>query len=359
MKQPAILFCLAMVAASVVTAEDKPNVKIKGDLRYRHEMIEKEGTRSRVRHRLRARVNIAGTVNDKATIVVGLSSGSDDPVSNNQSLTGGWSSKDVVLDVAYFEYKIKKAPGLGVLGGKIYNPFYTPGKSELIWDSDIRHEGLVAAYARDWQKLAMDLVGTGLWIEERAEDKNSYLLAGQSVFRYRLPGGKSDFAVGGSYYHYKHARGFAPFFDGADGFGNSLNPDTTYAAGFELFELLGELNFSAGRTPVTLLGNYVTNPAADSLSDGWLAGIRVGKMNKAGSWDFRYVYRELKKDAVVGMYTDSDFIGGGTNGKGHEIGVSFQAAAHTTLAATYFVNRLGIDNGIDYNRLQVDASFKF
>ncbi len=353
----AILGAVALLLTTLVSAEDKPTFKVKGDFRYRHEMIEKQDTKTRTRHRLRARVNIEGKVNDEAKIVVGISSGSDDPVSNNQSLDDGFSSKDVVLDIAYFEYKFKKAPGLSLLGGKVYNPFFKPGKSELIWDSDIRFEGMVGQYNHTMDDLSVRLTGAGFWVEERKDNTNSSLLAGQGVLRYEIPDQNASVTIGGGFYLYEYIKGYAPF--AGDGAGNSLAPDTTYANDYDLFEILGEVNMKAGKTPLTLMGNYVKNTTADSLNDGWLVGVRVGKLKKVWSWDLKYNYREINKDAVVGTYTDSDFIGGGTDGKGHEFGAGMQLAEKTSLGVTYFINEIGMDNGRDFNRLQVDAKFKF
>jgi hypothetical protein len=49
----------------------------------------------------------------------------------------------------------------------------------------------------------------------------------------------------------------------------------------------------------------------------------VNKAKKQGSWNFRYNYREIEADAVLGTFSDSDFIGGGTDGKGHELNFGY------------------------------------
>ncbi len=343
------------------------NFDITGDFRYRHEWIEKEDTKSRLRHRLRARVNIEGKINDDARVVFGISSGSDDPVSNNQSLGSGWSSKEVVLDLAFLEYDFNRLPGLTVVGGKMNNPFYKPGKSELIWDSDIRQEGIVAHYNSNIDNVSVRLTGAGLWLEERKSDRNSYMLSGQGVVNFQMPESKTGLGIGGTVYLYKNSMGYPPYYDPDDPYGNSLGRfidvegDTIdgYQWDYELIEIFGEFNTTLGYIPVTLIGDYVNNTAADSLKGGWLVGVYAGKTKKPGSWSARYIYREVKKDAVVGIFTDSDFIGGGTDGKGHEFGADYQVAEKTALAATYFINKVGIENGKDFKRLQVDAKFKF
>jgi len=363
-----LLSASALILTGIVAAEDKPTFRISGDFRYRHEMIEKEGFKTQTRQRIRARANIEGKVNDEARVVIGISSGSADPVSNNQTLGDAFSSKDVVLDLAYIEYNWKKTPGLTLQGGKVYNPFFLADESELVWDSDLRFEGMVAQYKRAFDLTSVELTGTGFWVQERKTDKNSSLMAAEGVLSHEVPDFKMTASLGGSYYYYDNSKGYAPYFDHFAG--NSpatsivISEDETdtievYANEFKLFEVFGKIDVKAGEIPVSLIGNYVQNTAADSLNDGWLVSIKIGKTKKPGSWDLRYVYRELKKDAVIGAFTDSDFIGGGTDGKGHEINAGIQVTQNTSLAATYFINKLGLEKSKDFNRLQVDAKFKF
>jgi len=66
----------------------------------------------------------------------------------------------------------------------------------------------------------------------------------------------------------------------------------------------------------------------------------------------------LQKDAVVGAFSDSDFIGGGTNGRGSRFGGKYQLAKNVQTGLTYFLNdRQDEDN--NYRRLQVDMVLKF
>ena len=99
-------------------------------------MIEKGDNDARHRHRIRARVGIYGQVNDFTKVGVQYATGSDDPVSTNQTLDNAFSSKDVRLDMAFLAMSPKKFPCMTITAGKFKNPFYKAGKSELIWDSD-------------------------------------------------------------------------------------------------------------------------------------------------------------------------------------------------------------------------------
>ena len=90
------------------------------------------------------------------------------------------------------------------------------------------------------------------------------------------------------------------------------------------------------------------------LVGGILFGVRAGKKVK-----FSYNYRNLESDAVVGAFTDSDFKGGGTDGSGHEISLSYPFTKKIKLSVTHFFNETALENGRTYHRTFIDFSFGF
>jgi TolA-binding protein len=84
------------------------NIKISGDFRYRHESIDAEDLHDWAtghnRHRIRARLGIDAKVNDEFDLGFRIASGSGDPASTNQTLADSFSSKELWLDLAYFNY---------------------------------------------------------------------------------------------------------------------------------------------------------------------------------------------------------------------------------------------------------------
>ena len=334
-------------------------VKIKGDLRYRHEMLKDEGEDARHRHRVRARVGILGEVNDYTSVGVQYATGSDDPVSTNQTLDNGFSSKSVVLDLAYLKMKCRLVDGLVITAGKFKNPFYKPGKSELVWDSDWNPEGGALHYVHDMNDLSVDIRGAGLWIDERSSDADSWLGAGQAIFTQKFNEGETHISVGGSFYNYVNTVGYEPFW-GDEAMGNSVDTNNVYLNDYQIIEAMVEVGHEFNDIPVTVMGDFVNNTGADSLNTGWLFGVHVGKAKELYSWSAQYIYRQVEKDAVLGLFTDSDFRGGGTDAKGHEIGGSFVTARNSTFNVTYFINTIGLEgDGAGFNRLQVDLQLKF
>jgi hypothetical protein len=352
--------CIAFLSAGPARGNWWEKIKLSGDLRYRHETIDKECEPIRHRHRIRARIGIEGRVNSSTIVKMQFATGSDNPVSTNQSLGDGFSSKNVRLDLAYIKVTHDAVPGLTVQGGKFENPFFKPGRSELLWDSDLNPEGGVAGFSVDSRNASLRVIGAGLYIEERKADEDSWMAAAQGVFEYNLNDQKSSVAFGCGFYDYENAADHEPFFDG-EPMGNMVDVSSGhYVNNFRLLEWSGEFTHQFGAIPVVVMGDYVTNTAADSLDNGWLTGIRIGKAKENLSWACRYIYREVEPDAVVGTFTDSDFRGGGTDANGHEIGGSMQLARNTTFNVTYFMNRINPDKeNLDFRRLQVDLQLKF
>ncbi|UCC78923.1 MAG: putative porin [Candidatus Zixiibacteriota bacterium] len=363
MRKPFVtsLATLLFFATTIEAGNWWEDINMKGDLRYRHEMIDTENGDARHRHRLRARLGIYGDANDYTRIGIQLATGSDNPVSTNQTLDNGFSTKNIMLDMAYLEIVPKWEPGLSLTAGKFKNLFYKPGSSELLWDSDLNPEGALVNYTVKNKDYDFTLIGAGLWIEERFSEEDSWMAAGQAIFRYRIDEKKTNIAVGGGMFNYVNTKGFEPFFDSGEPMGNTVDTAGLYLNDYELLELFVEGNHKLDNIPVTAVFNYVTNTAVDSLDTGWLVGIHINKAKEPGSWAFRYIYRNLEKDAVLGAFTDSDFRGGGTDAKGHEIGGSYQLAKNSTLNLTYFINQIGLelDDKEDFRRLQADLQLKF
>ena len=356
-------------------------IKISGDLRYRHEHIDRErlnedgstGWRSgRDRDRIRARLMIEAMLNDEWDLGFRLATGHADvidgdiyadPVSTNQTLTEGFSNKNFWLDLAYFDYHPANLEGLNVLGGKIKNPFYTAGKNQLVWDSDLTPEGIAGKYAIPFNdSTALHFNGGGFWISEESGSADTSLWGAQAYIKQTI--GNPDYILAGvSFWDYGNLQGkedeFGVLLGNTDG-----NPDTdvdTWASDFDVLEIFAEYGTKLGSTPAALFGSWVKNTVAVTDEDtGWLVGGKLGKAKDPGSMEFVYDYRDLERDAVVGAYSDSDFAGGIAGGKGHRFGINYQLAKNVQYAMTYFHNDVTLQNpGLDYRRLQADLKLKF
>lgn len=342
-------------------------VTLSGSLRYRYEWLDTEelsgeDLKDTNRNRIQAKINLSAVINEQVKVYLGLATGSDDPTSTNQTLQDDFTTKGMQLDIAYFVYKPAAIDGLSLLGGKMKNPFHRPGKNELIWDSDLRPEGLAAKYTTSVSdSLSIFTSGGAFWVEERDQGADSGLFGIQGGLTYKdleLFGINFKLTGGLSYFDYGNIQDETAF-DAQ--FDNNANAGGVYLLDYDLFEAFFEVGFKAFDLPFTVLADYVNNTAAGQDDWGLLLGLKVGKCKDPGSWAFRYFYRRVEADAVVGVFTDSDFANGDANSKGHEVGFDYQVAQGWTASLTYFNNDRNMDepDERDYQRLQLDLKFKF
>ena len=341
------------ISISTADAAWTDHFKFKGDFRYRYEMADKEGSDERVRHRIRARLAVSAKVSDSVSVKLRLATGSDDPVSTNQSLDGYFSTKGFHLDRAYVQWKATDVFTAKL--GKMGNPFYKPMKSELVWDGDLCPEGIAAQFETTGDFKVYGNFAYLVIDERKSDTDDAYLFGGQLGFK--IPMGSAKLNIGGGYYGYINQEGYDVF--GGD-FGNSTDDMGMYTMDFTNFEAFAELKAKLGSLPFGIYGHYVVNTEADSNDTGYQFGFSLGKVKKPMSWALKYSYKELEADAVVGAFTDSDFIGGGTDGKGHEIGFGLGLGKHSSLGVSYFLNEIGLEGSSrDYDRLMIDFKFKF
>jgi hypothetical protein len=342
-------------------------VKINGDLRTRYEYIDDDSKDDdRNRARIRARLGVDAEVTPTVDVHFQLSTagevdGEGDPVSGNQTMDNAWSSKNIWISQAWADWHPENVPGLNILAGKIKYPFITPIKSELIFDGDVNPEGAVVKYKKSLDSTDLMANGYAFYLLENGADADPALFGAQGAVKHKFDafGDKAHVMGGLSYYDYTHIENQGPILDG-DSFGNTL-VGGAFAEDFELFNIFGEFGFKVKEVPVTVFADYVTNTAADDENTGWSAGFQVGKAKEPGSWEFRYLYKDIEQDAVFGTFTDSDFGGGGTDHEGHEFNLAYQLAKNWQLAGTLFLNDKDVKGGTgeDYTRVQLDAIFKF
>jgi len=379
----ALLACMfAPVFAQAAEWHEK--LKLKGDVRFRNELIAQQEKKDDFRWRLRARIAAEAEINEAWSAAIGLASGSLDPISTNQTLTSGFSSKSIMLDLAYVDFHPKRAPGLNMIGGKMKLPFETADKTQLLWDNDLTPEGVALKYKRAaGEKAEMFVNAAGFYITDNDPDNEQWMSGGQAGFNVK-PSGKLRLTVGASYYDYHRVEGYPGVYNAEKFYGNTsmktgtkvvtlkagntvVEKDTVdvygYAADFNEIELFGVFDIKVNdKVAVRLAGDYVNNGGADSLNAAYLFGGSLFYGKDAGSVRLSANYRKVEADALIGAFTYSDPWGGGTNGKGFELGFSYGLAKGASFDVTYLINTKGIKEGdaeSDYKRLQVDFQTKF
>jgi hypothetical protein len=386
-----------------VVAQGRAALSFAGDLRYRTETFDVQYVdRNRSRDRIRARLNANFRVNDTITGQLGLSTGSADPRSGNQTLDGQNSRKDFDLDVAYVTW----APNakFKLTAGKQRYPWVRSGA--LFYDGDVNPEGISIGFTQGnfFANAYYD------WLAERAlsfssptgTNTDSIMFGGQVGYRFSFSDAVK-LTVAGSYFDFDGVQGYNPLFGGSS-FGNTTTTSTavcsrTLAANtpcllsdYNIMELFGDLTVSMGGKPLRFFVDYAKNDAAEvnpaaqeKLDTAYAAGVSFGAASAVkGTWEVGLLYQQIEKDALFGQLLDSDFGDGNTDTKGFALRGGYTLARNWTLNATLFMNELSNDVpqtvtvfntatpaipydtvalppvfDRDYKRLQLDLNFRF
>jgi hypothetical protein len=341
----------------------------------RFEEIDQEGSANVNRARFRARLGVDITLGKEwfAGLRVASDTGNSsdpskggDPTSTNQTFGDSWSKDPIYIDLAYIDYRPVAVPGLDVFAGKMNNPFYTVGKNQLIWDGDLTPEGFAATYKTPMtDKLELFANGGGFYVTQNSTSRDVTMWGGQAGLKHSWD--PDTYLLGGAgWYTFGSIEG-APTLDNNKKtfFGNTYRGTTVangkYVSGYDVAEGFVEYGMLVGKLPVSFYGDYANNTAATTNKDtAWLVGASLNKVKKAGSWTLNYDYRSIQKDAVLGAFNDSDFIGGGTNGNGNRFGGTYAITDNVQTSMNYFMaNKGGSGGSVGYDRLQADLTVKF
>ena len=360
------------------------NIKFAGDYRVRYDEIRYPGWNPEKanygRWRLRIRLGFDARINEDADFKLRLSTSEDrnvgmagNPVSTNLTLTTVASKKPVFIDLGQLDYHPSNIKGFHLLSGKMDIPFFVPGKSDLLWDHDLTLEGGAVKFEGKTGKLDVSTALGAFMFMERPASHDSTMLGSQIVFKYNFPQKRNHYLTcGAGYYDFTRTKGRAVFdWQGENrNYGNTKTAQNCYAFDYNELEYFLEAGWEIGSgskgIPVSIFGNSAKNLATNVPDNkGWFAGFSVGKLNKPGSLAFRYDYRMLEKDAVLGAITDSDSFGGGTNGKGHRFSLERQQMKNMSIKLNYLVDKANISDNdkvnknADFKRIQLEIQTKY
>ncbi len=370
---------------SATAVVEKPKTKswsdyvtVKGDVRLRMETITDDtkpdpqgDTYTRDRLRLRARLAAEGKLDDLKG-GIRISTGGTDPVSGNVTLGDGDQRKDFRLDLAYLEYAFLKEDSYSLkgIGGKMNNPFITY-TDDLVFDSDLTPEGIAAKgeLGNEWIKFIAN--GAWLFIQDRDYKNNATAWLGQGAVSLTFVP-EVSLTLGGAYYAFQNFKGYdvIDWQNKNSSYGNStingsVSGSTTnkaWASEFTPVIGFGNLDLFIGKVPVSIFGQILKNPEADDNDQGYMGGVSLGKAKNPKTFEIGYSYAKLEKDAVLGMWTDSDRWGGGTDGKGHRMYGKYQINKYIQLGVTFLMDKKYISDSHkedDYKRLQIDLMASF
>jgi hypothetical protein len=338
------------------------NIKFAGDFRLRYQWEHRDATTGddpdRDRFRFRWRVGAQTKVFNNLNVGFGLASGGGDPRSTNQTFQDTFSKKPVTIDYAFAVYK--PFDWVSISGGKLKRtPIWYP--SDLLWDTDITPEGVGIAFNQPVLPMLDAFVNmSGFILDENSTHTDPYMFAIQPGVNFKF-GKAANLKVALAYYRLWGIKN-KPQLD------YSSNTNTLsggqYVNSYNVWTPGAELRFNLPTEMVpyaSLYGEYVYNPDPSTDRHGYIAGIKFGRkdIKSFGDWQAGYSYRYLESDAWLDVFPDSDFYGGRTNAKGHELFLTFGLWKHLTFGLDYYHTMRIKGTRQTENLLQADMIFKF
>lgn len=331
-------------------------------------------TVNRNRYRYRARLGINAQLSDQVFMGIVLASGNDDgAVSTNETL-GDYFKKDPIwIDKAYLRYQ--PMTGVTLTGGRMPNPFYS---TDMVWDTDINPEGVALTLSHDFGPLEVFSTSAYLPLQERElDDEDRYLAATQFGATIDL-GETISVKAAAAYYAFANVQSRRNPPQGSRIYdytapavlarGNSIfnmrTDGTTTLAGlasdFDVLNINGQVDYTGfDGLRVRVIGDFAKNLAYDragiellqaeaSVPSGdiaWQARVDFGTLStgRRGDWRVSAAYKYIETDAVLDIFTDSDFGLGGTDLEGFvlegEYGVADSARLNLKWLSTDAISR--------------------
>jgi len=336
---------------------------LKGDFRFRNQWETMEDdTVSRMRQRIRFRLNGEAAVTQGFKVGFGLASGSSDARSTNQTLENEFTTKAIMLDYAYGSYTFPK--NANVLIGKYYSNLGIWAPTDYMWDTDITIEGVAGLFS--YKKLFLN---TGLYLLDE-KGKVEDVLADNPRMLILQPGikmaqeGKYSLKAAATYYRFNKTKDYS--FDNAKWTNSYYTSGSTkyLSNGYNNFDLAVEAAVYEKVLPyigVCFEMNTNLEAESDTANSGLAFGVAFGseKIKDIGQWQMKYVYRNLEKDAWLDFLPDSDTYSGKTDIKGSEFIVQYGISKNVVLGIDYYKIENLRGTIKSESLLQTDIQFKF
>ena len=351
-------------AKTKILPEWVQKTKLTGDFRLRYQWDDRDDSDQRNRFRFRARLALETKIAETLKFTFGIASGPNDPRSTNQTFTDVFSHKQLNIDLANVAWT--PYAWVTAIGGKMKNPVYTV--DQLIWDNDIRPEGVAAQFNRKFNDDVSGFLNAGVFIlgENANSNNNPYMFVIQPGIDWNIAEcTKLKYALGWTNIPNIEGKQQLAYSSGTNTYEKDAAGKNIYKYGYNLLSMTGELGF---KNPIhntvnyaALFGEFTHNTAASKRNNGFMTGFYFGdeKVTNKGQWQFKYSFRRLESDADLDVLPDSDFYGGSTGAYGHKATFQYGLMKNVWYEMNYFRSEKLSSPKDPENLLQTDLNFKF
>ncbi|MGE3757935.1 MAG: putative porin [Pseudobdellovibrionaceae bacterium] len=335
-----------------------------GEFRYRQQEETQQPKETRRMQRFQARFGFNTQVEENLQFTFRLMTGSS-ASSGNQTAgdekAPGMPRRSIGLDQAFIDYKALEVWNLYL--GKMPPPFTFAGKNQMLLDRDMTLEGVgTKVTIPTTNSLNIFVQGGSFWIRENydsafGDDQTDNMFnAGQLGLQWK----PADWTVaaGLGSFAFISLRDSPPtnLTAGGGANGNTLDINGNYPTNFDIQQVFLEVKKKFGSFDTAVFAETLVNEDAKTLNKAKAFGLQTGYKN----WSFAWVEQEVQKDAVVGLFTDSDFGGGQTSSKGTMMSLGYKFTKQVQAQYTIQKSKNAIDSFPQkYDRTHIDLTVSF
>lgn len=341
--------------ASFKSIEWADRIKIKGDMRFRHETIRTDSVaghldaESEDRQRIRARVGVYADINDTTKagfrfVTTGKDGGLGSNDSTNESLDEDFKTRNLGIDLAYIDWAPEMLGGnTNLIFGKMKQPWMKV--NSLVWDGDTNPEGM--AVKSEFNAAGINFIpSAGYYTLD--DISNVSFSDEQHLIHAQLAAQLGDNTqLGVSFYGYEDETRAGTLADPLEE---------------RLIEVFGETAIPG--TPVTAYASFVQNQNDNNSGiEGDEEAWAIGAQAKVDKFKLGYEYRDHGVNALNDNFNNSDTL---DDGKGSIFKLGYTIDKNFSIGATYYdmesnisKANLGATDVDDMQTLHLDLKAKF
>ncbi len=361
MNLPQRFLILFILLASVAHAEV---ISWNGDLRLRTQLEKNGDSQSRLREGQRARFGLKADLSPELAAEIRLMTGNDHRSGNSNLGDGsepGGRRRSMGLDLAFAKWQA--FPFLEMYVGRSPQIHFRPGNSQIILDEDISLEG-ISAHAKYIfaENFGVHLTAGSDHIRENydsyfSQDLTDNMLNwAQARVVYET---EWITATGGfGFFNFVKVQGqnFADLAVGGESFGNSVDGPGIVKSPYLPKQYFLEVRMRQNDLTYGCFGEFVVNKETSDPNEAIWAGILIEKRNL----DFHLAYAAIESDAVLALFTHSNYGNGQTDTRGPVASLGWKFAKNMGLKLTHFDNRLDMTGAnTAYWRSHLDITAQF
>lgn len=353
-------------ASSLITSlPNGTSLSWSGDLRLRGQVENESAADNRQSGKMRVRLGVKAQAEEHLKAEIRLATATS-ARSTNQTLADnsepGFARRSIGLDLAYADWN--PSPLFRFQAGRIPQFHFRPGGSQVLLDDDISLEGYsVQSRLELNEKSSLNLAAGSALARENFESKvymmdetDNFIHSADVFYQFKNPDHELSAGLGFMNFVAVQGRNFSDFATGGTALGNSESTTGIVKDNYRPLHFYLDHQMQFDKHRMGWFFEHTVNDDTRDANKAWWVGLQW----KRNPWSLHLAYAAVQSDAVLALFTNSDFAGGQTDCRGWVGQMQYDFNKNMALKWTQFANRQKVSSqDLQYNRTHLDLTAKF